>query len=88
MNSKQFDAFSRLYEILEELNSLSDECKDLVKEHFPGSVRWCDAYGVFDFGTSGNPYDSTFERLLQDLEEEELEEEREAMNREIEEDEA
>jgi hypothetical protein len=68
MNIKQREALNRLEEILCEVSELGAEARDLVKEFFPAERNWCDAYGVFQFGESGNPYDNTMEKLLENIE--------------------
>lgn len=62
------EAFERLVEINEELIELGREAKKLVKEHFPDRLPAAEAYGVFDFGRSCNPYDSTFDKLVGSIE--------------------
>jgi len=67
MNNSQIDAVDRLLEIRQTLEDLSGEAEQLVRDNFPAERNWCDAYRVFDFGTSGNQYDSTFEKLLENI---------------------
>jgi hypothetical protein len=38
-----------------------------MQQTFPDEYRRGDAYGAFDFGTSGNRFDTTFEGILDDL---------------------
>lgn len=64
------DTLDRLNEIKEQLEELSLEARELVRENFPERMAHSDAYGVFNFGSSSNPYDSTFETLIDELNEE------------------
>lgn len=70
MKDSQREAYGRLQDILSELQDLSSEAVTLVAEHFPQEKSWCDAYGVLKFGSSGNPYGRTMEKLLENIEEE------------------
>ena len=67
-NRKQDEALYRLNEIMAQLDELGLEAKDLMRAHFPEEMPRCDAYGVFDFGVSSNPYDTTFNAVLESLE--------------------
>ena len=60
-------AILELQDVLEELYNLSSQVKSTMKQHFPTEFRQGDAYGAFDFGTSTNPYDTTFEKILENL---------------------
>lgn len=64
------DAKSELLEILHQLEDLSREAKGIAQEYFPNSYRQGDAYGAFDFGKSKNPYDTTFEKIILELDQE------------------
>jgi len=68
------DAKSELLEILHQLEDLSREASAIMQENFPNSYRQGDAYGAFDFGKSKNPYDTTFEQLILNLDQEDGEE--------------
>lgn len=73
MNDQQTDAVNRLAEILSEVRDLGAEAEQLVRDFFPAEHSWCEAYGVFQFGTSGNPYDNTMEKLLENIDQQESE---------------
>ena len=60
-------AILELQDVLEELYNLSSQVKSIMKQHFPTEFRQGDAYGAFDFGTSTNSYDTTFEKILENL---------------------
>lgn len=69
-NSEQerYDALADLMGIMEELIQLSQQAKDIMQNYFPEEYRSAEAYGALDFGTSKNPYDTTFNQIIQDLE--------------------
>lgn len=67
MNNEQTSAVNRLAEILNQVSELGSEAEDLVRTFFPAERNWCESYGVFQFGTSGNPYDNTLEKLLENI---------------------
>ena len=64
----EHEALNRMQDIMEELRQLSEEAEGLCKEHFPSEMPSAEAYGVFDFGSSGNPYDTTYEKLIEGIE--------------------
>lgn len=66
--SDKHEALMRLQEIFQEVQSLGEEAEDIQRRVFPHDTGWCEAYQVFRFGTSGNPYDQTFEKFLENLE--------------------
>lgn len=68
MSEEKYEAFIRLQDIFEELHSLSTEVHQIMRSDFPSEYRRGDAYGAFDFGTSRNRYDTTFEKILEELE--------------------
>lgn len=70
VNEDRDDAKSELLDILHQLENLSDEAKGIMQENFPNSYRQGEAYGAFDFGKSQNRYDTSFERLILELDEE------------------
>ena len=41
-----------------------------MAEHFPQAHQQGDAYGAFNFGSSDNPYDTSFESILNSLDDE------------------
>jgi len=61
------EAKNRLEDILAELDELGREAQRLVADHFPEEIDQALAYGVFTFGSSCNPYDTTLAKLVDDL---------------------
>jgi hypothetical protein len=56
-----------LEEIRDQLNDLKGQCEDLIKEHFPRELSRCEAYDIFNFGDSKNPYDITLTKVIDSL---------------------
>ena len=64
------DALNALKNILADLDALSHEAQDIMKEHFPETYEVADNYGALTFGRSWNKYDTTLATLLKVAEEE------------------
>jgi hypothetical protein len=64
------DALDALENILDELDNLSAEAQDIMKEHFPETFERADQYKALSFGRSWNKYDTTLATLIKDAEEE------------------
>ena len=67
----RYDAQTRLHEIIEEIDDLAQEAKQIFREHFPDCAARGDAYGVFNLTASVNPYDTPLDSLVTDAFEEE-----------------
>lgn len=61
-------AKARLQEIAQELSTLSAEASALIKENFEEAHSKAEAYKVCMFGDSVNPYDTTFVKIVEELE--------------------
>jgi hypothetical protein len=66
-NMSPAEAVVELNFLMDELQNISGEVKQIMQQTFPDEYRRGDAYGAFDFGTSGNRFDTTFEGILDDL---------------------
>lgn len=64
------NARSELLEILHQLEDLGRNAAEIMQANFPNSYRQGKAYGAFNFGKSDNPYDTTFEQLIMNLDQE------------------
>ena len=64
------DALNELKIILAELDNLSADARDLLKNHFPETFEVADQYAALTFGRSWNKYDTTLATLIKDAEEE------------------
>ena len=60
----------QLMDIMEQLRQLSAEAAGIMAEHFPRDYKEGEAYGAFNFGSSKNPYDTSFESILDSLDDE------------------
>ena len=58
-----------LQKILDEVSQKGDEAREIVRQSFPRLFSKADAYGVFDFGSSANRYDTTLESIIEEIEE-------------------
>lgn len=56
-------------EEIAELRATSERLREKMLTFFPNEVSRCEAYGVFDFAWSGNPYDITLESIMPGLRE-------------------
>lgn len=63
------DALMQLQNILEELQMLADQARDIIAENFPSHLATGEAYGAFDVGSSSNRYDTTLASIVADIEE-------------------
>jgi len=61
------EAVVELNYYMDELQNISNEVKQIMQQTFPTEFDQGDAYGAFDFGSSRNQYDTTFEAILDDL---------------------
>jgi len=68
-NADQDEALDRLREIVDTLEDLGSEARDLVKQNFPNEMSRMDGYGVFNFAYSNNRYDTTIGSEVDRLEE-------------------
>ena len=66
-NMSPGEAVVELNYLMDELQNISGEVKQIIQQTFPDEYRRGDAYGAFDFGTSSNRFDTTFEGILDDL---------------------
>lgn len=59
-----------LQEIQAQVNELGNTAQNLVRQNFKHEQSWCEAYQVFSFGSSLNPYGQSFDKLIERLEKE------------------
>ena len=69
LSGDQRDAIMDLQSILDDLSQKGDEAREIVRLTFPRMLSKGDAYGAFEFGTSGNRYDTTLESIIEEIEE-------------------
>jgi len=61
------EAVVELNYYMDKLQQISDEVKQIMRQTFPEEYHRGVSYGAFDFGSSSNKYDTTFEAILDDL---------------------
>ena len=66
-NMSPEEAVVELNYLMDELQNISGEVKQIMRQTFPDEYRRGDAYGAFDFGSSRNQFDITFESILDSL---------------------
>ena len=66
-NMSRGEAVVELNYYMDKLQEISNEVSGIMQEYFPTEFNQGDAYGAFDFGSSRNPRDTTFEAILDDL---------------------
>jgi hypothetical protein len=66
-NMSPGEAVVELNYYMDKLQEISNEVSGIMQEYFPTEFNQGDAYGAFDFGSSRNPRDTTFEAILDDL---------------------
>jgi hypothetical protein len=82
ISGDKMEALMELRNILDELQVLGDQAKDIIAENFPSFLSKGEAYGAFDMGSSSNRYDTTLASIVADIEEYGDEEEDEDMMQE------
>ena len=66
-NMSPGEAVTELNFLMDELQNISGEVKQIMRQTFPDEYTRGDAYGAFDFGSSRNQFDITFESILDSL---------------------
>jgi len=66
-NMSPGEAVVELNVYMNDLQDISSAVSRIMQEYFPTEFDQGDAYGAFDFGSSRNQYDTTFEAILDDL---------------------
>ena len=66
-NMSQAEAVVELNYYMNDLQDISAAVSRIMEEYFPTEFAQGDAYGAFDFGSSRNRFDTTFEGILDDL---------------------
>jgi len=66
-NMSPGEAVVELNYYMDDLQDISAAVSRIMEQYFPTEFAQGDAYGAFDFGSSRNQYDTTFESILDDL---------------------
>ena len=66
-NMSPAEAVVELNSYMNDLQYISAAVSRIMQQTFPGEYRRGEAYGAFDFGSSRNQFDITFESILDSL---------------------
>ena len=66
-NMSPGEAVVELNYYMDKLQEISGDVSRIMEQYFPDEFNQGDAYGAFDFGSSRNQSDTTFESILDDL---------------------
>ena len=66
-NMSPGEAVVELNYYMDKLQEISGDVSRIMEQYFPEEFNQGDAYGAFNFGSSRNPMDTTFEAILDDL---------------------
>jgi hypothetical protein len=69
ISGDKMEALMELRNILDELQVLGDQARDIIAQDFPSFLSKGEAYGAFDMGSSSNRYDTTLASIVADIEE-------------------
>jgi hypothetical protein len=69
LNEDKVEALMELRNILDELQVLGDQARDIIAQNFPSYLSKGEAYGAFDLGSSSNRYDTTIASIVDEIEE-------------------
>jgi hypothetical protein len=69
ISGDKVEALMELRNILDELQVLGDQARDIIAQNFPSYLSKGEAYGAFDLGSSTNRYDTTIASIVDEIEE-------------------
>lgn len=61
------EAIKNLQDIREKIDTLCNEAKEIVDQHFPEQSSYCDSYRIWEMTDSSNRYDTTVATFICDL---------------------
>ena len=67
-DASQDEAVYELRDIVDQLEELADQARQIVRQNFPNELSRLDGYGVFDVAYSGNRYNVTLGKFVDRLE--------------------
>ena len=67
-NVAQDDAVYELRDIVDQLEELGDQARQIVRQNFPNELNRLDGYRAFEFAYSSNRYDTTLGKFVDRLE--------------------
>jgi hypothetical protein len=83
LNENKEEALMELRNILDELQVLGDQAREIISMNFPSYLSQGEAYGAFDMGISSNRYDTTLASIVADIEEYGEEEDEDMMQEDL-----
>ena len=83
LNENKEEALMELRNILDELQVLGDQAREIIAMNFPSYLSQGEAYGAFDMGSSSNRYDTTLASIVADIEEYGEEEDEDMMQEDL-----
>ena len=69
LTESKSEALMELRNILDELQVLGDQARDIIAQNFPSYLSKGEAYGAFDLGSSSNRYNTTIASIVDEIEE-------------------
>ena len=72
-----------LKSIIDQASALGEEARSIIEAYFPSYSAQGEAYGVFDFVESSNPYDTTLVTMVEEIEADEDSYEDEDLNEDL-----
>ena len=73
MSVNKVEAIEQIQDLVEQINCLGHELKTLFRDAFPSEHTRLDDYAAFDLTSSRNPYDTTIESELENIQAEDFE---------------
>jgi hypothetical protein len=83
MSGDKMEALMELRNILDELQVLGDQARNIIANSFPSYLSKGEAYGAFDLGSSSNRYDTTIASIVDEIEEYGEEEDEDMMQEDL-----
>lgn len=83
LNESKEAGLDELKSIIDQASALGEEARSIIEAYFPSYSAQGEAYGVFDFVESSNPYDTTLVTIVEEIEADEDSYEDEDLNEDL-----
>ena len=83
LNESKEAGLDELKSIIDQASALGEEARSIIEAYFPSYSAQGEAYGVFDFVESSNPYDTTLVTMVEEIEADEDSYEDEDLNEDL-----
>ena len=83
LNESKEAGLDELKGIINQASALGEEARSIIEAYFPSYSAQGEAYGVFDFVESSNPYDTTLVTIVEEIEADEDSYEDEDLNEDL-----